>query len=108
MSFEEAINIVKERFSDPSIKSSLSGFSKTILLNFPDRNASYILEIENGELKKFEPGSIEAPDVTITMDSETFVKVINKSMSPVKAYMTGKIKIKGSASDLLKLRKVLF
>jgi len=108
MSFEEAINIVRNRFEDPNIRKSLSGFSKTIRLDFPDKNISYVMRIENGELKEFEAKSVENPDAVIVMDSETFVGLINKKISPVRAYMTGKIKVKGSASDLLKLRKVLF
>jgi len=106
--FESVINVIRERFSDPEITKILSGFTKTIQLEFPDKGVSYVIELENGQLKAFEQKSIESPDIKVTMNSDVFIGVINKTLSPVKAYMSGKIKVKGAMSDLLKLRKVLF
>ncbi|MEX2690214.1 MAG: SCP2 sterol-binding domain-containing protein [Candidatus Njordarchaeales archaeon] len=106
--FETAINEVIERFSNPEITKSLANFTRTLKLEFPDIKTLYVLNIENGQLKEVKKESVEKADISVSMNSDTFIGVINKTISPVKAYMTGKIKVKGSMSDLLKLRKVLF
>lgn len=108
LDFDSAINVIKERFSDPELKKMLGALTKTIQLEFPDKNKTYLIRIENGEVKEFSERSEESPDVQVTMNSDIFVKIINKSLNPVKAYMMGKIKVKGAVSDLLKLRKILF
>ncbi|MHA1721661.1 MAG: SCP2 sterol-binding domain-containing protein [Candidatus Baldrarchaeia archaeon] len=105
---EMGLKIVKERFSDPEVVKSLEGFTKTVLFEFNDLSTSYVLRIENGQLKELNEETVENPDVKITMSSETFVNIINKKTNPIKEYTLGKIKTKGSMTDLLKLRKLLF
>jgi putative sterol carrier protein len=105
---EASLKIVKERFHAPEVVKSLEGFTKKVLFEFNDLNISYLLKIENGQLKELTKEFIENPDVKITMSSNTFVDIINKKTNPIKEYSLGKIKVKGSMSDLLKLRKLLF
>jgi len=38
LDFDSAINVIKERFSDPELKKMLGALTKTIQLEFPDKN----------------------------------------------------------------------
>lgn len=52
-------------------------------------------------------GDLEAPDATITQTYETAVALAKSELSPVTAFMTGKIKIAGNMGLLLGLQNVL-
>jgi len=52
-------------------------------------------------------GDLEAPDATITQSYETAVKLAKSELSPVTAFMTGKIKIGGNMGLLLGLQGAL-
>ena len=41
------------------------------------------------------------------MDSTVFLKIMDKSESPMAAYQAGKLKTKGEVPDLLKLQKLM-
>lgn len=102
------MKVVVERFKDQAVTESLRDFSKRIVFEFPDLRVSYTLEVENGELRRVERGSPDQVDIKITMPSSTFVDIIDKKTSPIKEYQLGKIRVKGSMGDLIKLRKLLF
>ncbi len=104
----EGINKLAERLSLPENQSSFKNWSKTLLFRFTDLDHSYILPIENGV-----PGDIQKvdqdtrADIKITTDTETFLKIRNKEISGMKAFQSGKLKVNGSFTDLMKLRKLL-
>ena len=71
--------------------------------NDPD----YAFSVANGEVKSMEERAIENPDINVTIDGSVLLEIINKSTNAMQAYMAGKIKVKGSMTDLLKLQKLL-
>jgi len=75
---------------------------------FTDLNTSYIMDVVNGEARSLKEESIEKPDIMVTIKSDFLLGILDKKMNPVTSYMTGKIKIKGAMSDLLKLQKIMF
>ncbi len=105
--FETALNKMVSRFKDPEVQASLKGFTATILFDFKEAG-KYTLWIEDGEYKDMKADVIADSTLKITMSADTFVKVINKQTNPIKEYTLGRIKTKGSMSDLLRLRKVMF
>ena len=52
-------------------------------------------------------GDAESPDATITQSYETAVALAKSELSPVTAFMTGKIKVAGNMGLLLGLQGVL-
>jgi putative sterol carrier protein len=51
--------------------------------------------------------NIETADIEISTDSRTFLDILHKEISPIGAYSTGKLKVKGKLTDLMKLQKLL-
>ncbi|MFX0067750.1 MAG: SCP2 sterol-binding domain-containing protein [Promethearchaeota archaeon] len=105
---EVLIDKVSKRFEDPSVADKFKGFSKTIQLTFPDLEISYVMKITNGKFDELVEGTLENPDIHVTANSDILVGIIRKEIGAMRAYMTRKIKVKGSMSDLLKLQKLLF
>lgn len=56
---------------------------------------SWFIVIKDGSCK-IEEGTHVSPTVTMTMSDETWIKMSNKELSGMKAFMTGKLKIKGN------------
>ena len=65
------------------------------------------MKIDNGEMKSLSEESIEDPDIHVTIESDVFINILNKKASPMNAYATGKLKAKGTLTDLLNLQKLL-
>ena len=105
---EKRVDAVIERFKDPEVAKSLKGFTKTIVLEFTDVGVAYTLRVEDGELKGVERGAAGQADVRVSMSSRTFIDIVDKRTNPIKEYQLGRISVKGSMSDLLRMRKLLF
>lgn len=98
---------IRAKFDDPVVQEKMSGFTKTLQLVFPDISETYVLAVKDGKDATLEKKSVEAPDMQITWSSDTFVGIQDKSMNPTNAYMSGKLKVKGSMDDLMKLQKFM-
>ncbi len=102
------LNKVKSRLDDTTIKEKFKDFTKKMQFTFTDLNTSYVLDVVNGEAKSLKEETIEKSDILVTIKSDVFLAILDKKINPVTSYMTGKIKIKGAMSDLLKLQKIMF
>ena len=53
------------------------------------------------------PGSVENPNITITMAPEDFVDLATGKLDGTMAFMSGKLKIKGDMGLAMKLQSIL-
>jgi putative sterol carrier protein len=99
-----------ERFNekcreDEKLRNELKDVNRKVQIEIDDKKYHFALQREG--IKGFGEGNTENPDITIISDKETMNGLMKKEISPFKAYATGKIKIKGSLMDLLKLKEFL-
>jgi putative sterol carrier protein len=85
--------------SDEKFKNKLMKVDKKFLVEFEGKNF-YNFSIKEGNISEIMEGPIDA-DVTISMDSDTFNKIMSKEMDPMEAYFEKKIRIKASLLDKL-------
>ncbi|MGC8880599.1 MAG: SCP2 sterol-binding domain-containing protein [Anaerolineae bacterium] len=52
------------------------------------------------------PGPIEKPDVTISMETVDFLKMVRGELQPVVAFMQGKLKLQGDMNKAMKLQEL--
>ena len=102
-----ALNGVKSKLESPGLQPSFHDFTKTMQFNFPDLNTSFLFRIENGVLRELSESSVEKPDISVTSSSDTLLAIMNRKMGAMSAYTTGKLKVRGSMKDLLKLQKLM-
>ena len=76
------------------------------VITSPDATVDYWLKIEGGGVD-LGVGDIEGADATITQDYATAVALARSELSPVSAFMTGKIKIAGNMMILMGLQNAL-
>jgi alkyl sulfatase BDS1-like metallo-beta-lactamase superfamily hydrolase len=72
---------------------------ETVYFVFPDEDKRFIVTVRKGIAEVVEgeplPGTPE-PVATLVVDAQTFRKMAAKVISPLKAYVSGKIKVQGS------------
>lgn len=73
-----------------------------------DNGGEWTVTIEGKELSVKEGTMDPASVFSITIKAEDFVKLMNGQLSGQSAFMTGKLKFKGSMSVAMKLQGLLF
>lgn len=92
--------------TDEKLQKEMEGIERKIQIEITDQGSYYTIlkEKQAGELQD---GIIDNPDIVITTDSETIKGLINKEISPIKAFLvTKQLKVKASLEDKLRLRKL--
>ena len=98
---------MRDKFKDPVIQQKYKGFTRTLSFEFPDLKESYVLTITDGKDPVLEKKTIPNPNISIVWSSDVFVGIQEKKVNPTSAYMTGKLKVKGSMDDLMKLQSIM-
>ena len=71
-----------------------------------DGGGEWHVKFENGQMS-VEKGAHEKPSVTYTMDAKNYIDMANGDLDGTKAYLTRKLKVKGSLALAQKLKKIL-
>ena len=107
VSKEEVLKVlesIRTKFEDPITKPKFKGFDRTLQFHFTDLNTSFHTRIHEETMDPFTEGTLEKPHLLVTTDSGTLLGIIQGGLSPLDAYSVGKLKAKGSMTDLLKLQ----
>jgi len=67
---------------------------------------NYVSNLKDMQLEEFKESEDTSKDLVVTATSDVLIALINKEMSPIKAYMTGELKVKASLTDMLLLKKL--
>jgi putative sterol carrier protein len=88
-----------------SFKQAAAGHNALIqqIIATPDGETHYWTKIADGGVE-IGFGDAESPDATITQSYETAVALAHRELSPVTAFMTGKLKVGGNMGMLLGLQ----
>ena len=82
-------------------------WNKSMAITFNDIDKTYVSFITEGKPSDPELRAIDNADVWIRTDTATFIGIMHGEVSGMKAYTSGKLKIKGAMTDLLKLQKLM-
>ncbi len=100
----EILEGVREKFNHPATKSKFKGYDRTLQFYLTDLELTYHTRVHNESIDPFEEGKLDKPDLLVTTESETLLGIIKGNLSPLDAYSVGKLKVRGSMTDLLKLQ----
>ena len=90
---------------DQSLADHLEGKERRVRMDLGG-GLIYSFELRERALGGLKRSDVDSPDVIIFTDPATLSGLITKDIKPIKAYATGKLKIKASISDLLTLKKL--
>jgi len=91
---------------DAKLRKELEGVTRSIEICIKD-GESYNFMLKDTQLVNLTKGNLESPDVKVITDAETFEGLINKTIGPMKALATRRLKIKASLEDMLRFRKLI-
>ena len=83
----------------------LAGILATYVFSVEGGNA-WTVRIESGKVS-VSPGSDENANCTVSASEETFSKLIRGEISPLPAYLSGKLRVSGDLGAAMQLQKLL-
>ncbi|MDR0548392.1 MAG: SCP2 sterol-binding domain-containing protein [Deltaproteobacteria bacterium] len=80
----------------------------SILLNILSLETEkyWLVRLANGQatLDEVQTGSLFEPDVMVSLSEETLLSLASRELSPLKAFLLGRVKIKGDSGLLSQLK----
>ncbi len=108
MTEQPLLDLMKERIAigleREKTKEAIEGWERTALLMLKD-GPEYHFIVKDNNITVHE-GTIDNPDMKIESDEDTVRKLFLEEMSAASALLKRKLKVKGSASDLMKIRHI--
>jgi putative sterol carrier protein len=105
MTFMEVFTELKDKFMQADVKDVPGHLAMQVNLRGEGEGAFYA-ELNDGVLT-VEPYEYYDRDVIFEVDSEVFRKIVDGALDPVKAYLTGKLKITGDLDKALTIQKLI-
>ena len=107
MKTAELFEILKEK-AEAARPDLPAGFSAVALLDLtgPDA-AQWSLSAAEGRLTLAPAPPATPPDVTVTLAAETAAGLYLKTVKPMMAFLTGKVKVKGDPTKIALIKKLL-
>ena len=102
---EKVIEFNSRIDNEAEFSKMIEGKNRTICICVSDGD-TYYSKLENLRIEDFVKTDDDNADLVVTANSETLVALIEREMSPVKAYMKGDLKVKASLTDMLLLKKL--
>ena len=104
---DEWVEELKQRLNESESFRKNAGAAKAklqqVITGGPEGERRYWIVIDDGQID-MGPGDIEQPDATIIQDYDTAAAMARSEVSPVSAFMTGKLKVNGSMMLLMQLQ----
>jgi putative sterol carrier protein len=91
--------------NEPKFSKMIEGKSKTICICVSGKN-NFSTKLDNMRIDDFVLDEEADADLVVTANSETLLALIQRKISPIKAYMTGDLKVKASLTDMLLLKRL--
>ncbi len=95
------------RFANPSVQSTMKGFTRLLLFHFTDTNEDWVIHAVDGKEATLSKETSATPDVTITTTTDVLAGVMDHKINGMTAYMQRKIQTKGPMEDLMKMQKLM-
>ncbi|MFW9921730.1 MAG: SCP2 sterol-binding domain-containing protein [Candidatus Thorarchaeota archaeon] len=82
------------------------GWNKTMQYYFTDTNEYYSIKLVNGVPQGLSQGQVEKPEISYQMNSDDYLALSRGEIKGLKLYNSGRLKIKASMPDIIKLQKL--
>ncbi|MFN2545571.1 MAG: SCP2 sterol-binding domain-containing protein [Actinomycetota bacterium] len=79
---------------------------RMIQIDVTDLDASYWTQLADGRMSTMKPGAAPEVDIRLRASSDDLVAMVDGELGLLKSYLSGRIRIDASLSDLLALRKM--
>jgi putative sterol carrier protein len=102
----QLLELQMQRFYEEKALKAFQGWTKTMQYYFTDIEEFWYIRVVNGKPGEPAEGKVEKPEVLYEMSTDTFAAIARREITGMKAYMQGKVRVKASIGDLMKLQKL--
>ena len=102
---EKVIEFNSRIDGEPDFSKMIEGKNRTICICVSDGD-NYSTKLESMRIEDFVKTENTDADLVVTANSEVLTGLINREISPIKAYMSGDLKVKASLTDMLLLKRL--
>ena len=102
---EKVIEFNSRIDGEPEFSKMIEGKNRTICICVSD-GENYSTKLEAMRIEDFVQTDNTDADLVVTANSEVLTALINREISPIKAYMSGDLKVKASLTDMLLLKRL--
>ena len=102
---EKVIEFNSKIDDNPEFSKKIQGKDRTICICVSDGD-NYSTKLESMRIEDFVKTENTDADLVVTANSEVLTGLINREISPIKAYMSGDLKVKASLTDMLLLKRL--
>jgi hypothetical protein len=104
---ESTLEMFRLKFTDARVARDFKGWSaKTMQYLFTDSGEYYHIAFQDGVPAPAVRGKPGKADIQYELTTETFLAMARKEITGMKAYTQGKVKLRASVPDMLKLQKI--
>jgi putative sterol carrier protein len=103
----EALNQLAARLAQNAGAGGRLDFDRTLACQVPDLSAAFHGRLEDGKIVGLADGDDPKAKIKMIIDSDDLLELVAGRLDAGKAFASGRLKIKASVMDLLKLRKLL-
>jgi putative sterol carrier protein len=104
---EIALQGVATRFKEPDLQEKFRGFKRDVVFTFTDLHLSYLFKVHEASVGPTNLAADVKNQVEVVTDSATFLGILSQTVDGFSAFLSGKLKVHGPISDLLKLQELL-
>ncbi len=105
MTYQEIVKNVKDYFKDADLGSYKKHLAVEVEITGEGEGVFYI-EAKDGKIN-VEPYNYNDRDVRLIAAADNFIAIATGKLDPVKAFLSGKLKIEGSVDKALEFQKVI-
>ncbi len=102
---EKVIEFNSRIDGEPEFSKMIEGKNRTICICITESD-NYSTKLEDMRIEDFVQTDSTDADLVVTATSEVLTGLINREISPIKAYMSGDLKVKASLTDMLLLKRL--
>jgi putative sterol carrier protein len=107
ITFDNAVNFLKNKLT-PAV---LGQINEVFTFNFKDTQQTYLIDGSSAEGKGWIEGTAASHNLSsefeVTITKQDFARLVFGDLNPMAGMVTGKMKIKGSIKEALKLDRIL-
>jgi hypothetical protein len=104
---EQQLEMFRKKFLDPRVARDFKGWNgKTMQYLFTDTGDRFIIRFADGVPGPAERGTAEKAEIQYELATETFFALARKEITGLRAYAQGKVKLRASMPDMLKLQRI--
>ena len=96
----------RKKYTHKDVARHFKGWNKTLQYYFTDIEEYYVIELVDGKPKEVVKKKLENPDIMYSMSTETFIALNKGEITGFKLYQQGKLKIKATMAEIMKLQKL--